>query len=98
MADVRRLDGTVVDTSKLARDDRIASMLAEVVDENEAGRLSAVIVVYVTREGTSATNWILPLEDFGFPWGLAVRGALVAAQHSIGNATIPAGRLPESTA
>ena len=63
-------------------------MLAEMGEENDAGRVAAIIVVYVTPEGTQAANWILPLEDFGFPWGLALRGALVHAQHVLGNAVI----------
>lgn len=96
MVDIRRLDGTRVETGKLGRNERIAAFLAELVEENDAGRLAAIVTVFMTPECAHRVDWALPDQDFGYPWGLALRGALVAAQHAIGNATFTV-HAPEPT-
>ena len=87
-ADVRRLDGTAVDVAKPARNERIAQMLAELTVMNDSGRMSAMLAVTLTPDTMHQVHWAIPEQDFGYPWGLALRGALVLAQHVIGNADI----------
>jgi len=90
MADIRRLDGTPIEAGKPARNERIAALLDELVAENDAGRLSAIVTVFMTPQSAHRVDWALPDQDFGYPWGLALRGALMAAQHAIGKAAFPA--------
>ena len=90
MADLRRLDGSVLDVANPGRSERIAQMLAELTEMNDSGRMSAMVVVSISPETTHQVHWVIPEQDFGYPWGLALRGALVLAQHVLGNADIPA--------
>jgi len=94
MAEIRRLDGTVIEGSVPVRDERIGALLAGLVEQNERGELSALAAVYVTPQATHGVVWQLPLEDYGFPWGLALRGALVLAQGAMAKAVVLAPVLP----
>ena len=88
MADIRRLDGTALDVAKPARNERIARILDELTEMNDSGHLSALLAVTITPDTIHQVHWAIPEQDFGYPWGLALRGALVLAQHAIGNADI----------
>ena len=89
-ADIRRLDGTAIEAAKTGRNERIAAMLEKLVADNDSGHIAAFIAVSMTPETTHEVSWAIPDHDYGYPWGLALRGALVLAQHVIGNADIPA--------
>lgn len=88
MADIRRLDGTVIDAVKPLRDERIAALLTRLSEMNDRGELTAIVAVHLTPQATHGVDWTLPLQDLGYPWGLVIRGALVLAQHTIGNSVI----------
>ena len=104
MADLRRLDGTPLKVDEVGKNQRITDCLADLNAQNEAGRIAAIVTVYLTPEGYHCVKYELPEHDLGFPWGLALRGALVAAQYVIDNDSVainapaPAPEKPELVA
>ncbi len=87
-ADIRRLDGTAIDAVKPVRNERIAAMLDDLVAKNDSGRLAAFVAVSMTPETTHEVSWAIPDHDYGYPWGLALRGALVTALYRLGASEI----------
>ena len=92
MADVRRLDGSKVASVASKRDVAIAKLLAQLVRENDDGKIKAIAVIYLTPRGGWVSGWQWP--EFqpdsieGFPWGLALRGALREMEYEIASAGI----------
>lgn len=80
MADLRKLDGTKLDAAPSVRNEGIAVLLGELAVENDAGRLSVLMAITISPEAAHCVRWELPEQDFGYPWGLALRGALVLGQ------------------
>ncbi len=95
MADLRRLDGTPLPVEEVGKNKRIDEFLANLAARNDEGRIAAIITVYLTPEGYHCVKYELPDHDKGYPWGLALRGALVAAQyvidHDVVEITAPPG-------
>ncbi len=83
MADLRRLDGTPLPIEDVGKNQRIVDFLANLNAKNDEGKIAAIVTVYLTPEGYHCVQYELPDHNKGFPWGLALRGALVAAQYVI---------------
>jgi hypothetical protein len=78
MADILRLDGSAVDAEPLKRNHSIAQTLTELQEANDAGRIKAIVGLYICPDGMWQAIWDLPSADErnGFPWDLAAQGAL----------------------
>lgn len=50
MAEVHKLDGSVVDATKPIRDEEVANLLADVVRLNNEGKIAAIAVVMVQHD------------------------------------------------
>ncbi len=98
MADLRRLDGTPLPVEEVGRNQPIADLLTGLIEKNDEGRIAAIITVYLTPEGYHSVSYELPEHYAGFPWGLALRGALVAAQYVIDHEVVEVSAPPSEGA
>lgn len=95
MADLRRLDGKPLDVAKLGRNEKIAKMLAEFTKRNDDGRVRAAAIITLTPEGWYCAGWQWPENNEGFPWSMALEGALSRLQAEIATASINSPEMPE---
>lgn len=78
MADVRRIDGRPIEETKPGRNEKIADMLRELVQENDAGQMDAALVLWLRRDGRWDSRWQWPELVGGKPLGLDAIGSLFA--------------------
>lgn len=95
MADLRRLDGTKVDVEKLGRNENVARVLDDFTKRNDAGRVSAIALITLTPEGWYSAAWQWPENNKGFPWAMALEGALSRLQTEIAMTAINSPEMPE---
>ena len=76
MADIRKLDGSPLDTEAPGRNEDIARLLDSVTKRNEAGRLRACCVIYITESGCVGSGWHWAAGSGDYPWWLAMHGAV----------------------
>lgn len=88
MADLRHLDGTPLKIKKLKRNEKIADTLTALAKINDRGRMQAIVSVYLTPEGRWEACWSWPMPTEGFPWGMAMIGALRLAEANITNDSV----------
>lgn len=88
MADLRRLDGSALDVEKLGRNENAGNLLSELAKINDCGRMRAIVSLYLTPEGRWEACWAWPRPTKGFPWGVALLGAMRLAEVDIAAAAI----------
>lgn len=100
MADIRRMDGSKVAVDQLGRNELVAQVLARLAEKNEEGRILGVAVLTLSPEGWYDTTWQWPADRAdGFPWGLALEGAVARLLHEMrGGSKDMSGVVPEPDA
>jgi hypothetical protein len=76
MADLRKIDGSVLDTEKLGRNERIAGILEKLTEDNDAGKLSALAVIFLNHAQEYDAFWAYPDDVAKYPWLFVVLGAI----------------------
>ncbi len=97
-AEVKRLDGSTVDVTKLGRNERVAEILDEMIEINDAGKMPALAAVWLTPDGRWGSTWTWPEIRGAFPWDLALRGALAAILGDMASATKDADKVEDDSA
>lgn len=93
MAEVVRLDGKNDPVEPAKADQRVAALLDDLATKNHEGDIKGIAVIYITQSGSWASGWMWPTmnRDPGFPWDLAMRGALQALAAEINASVIDIG-------
>lgn len=76
MADLRKIDGGVLDVERLGRNEKIAAILERLAVDNDAGRLSALAVISLTHGQMYDAFWAWPEDVARYPWMFVMLGAL----------------------
>ena len=77
---------TSLSGKKLRRNDLIHQHFVDWMRVNDNRGIKGVVVLAIFDDGSWQTGWQWPeAADGGFPWGMAARGALLAAIDDIGS-------------
>jgi len=95
-AEIRTLQGETVSPEEVGRDPKIAECLAELGRKNDAGRLKAIAVVYLTPEDWFGASWAWGVTDK--PMGLLAIGAIEALKDEMLAGLRHSPEMPEPSA